>query len=233
MSGCPGREDRAELLAEEALAGEPREERPDGAAQDPLAERRAGGVLDHRAVEQQGAGDSISSAPSRSRAISSVATEVPMSWATKKTGPRSPLAADQLLDQVGLPVQRVVVVARLLGEAEAEEVGGEGRVLGLQLEQQPPVVGAGREAVQEEQQRLAPPRSKRWMRRPRNSSSAPRSRQAATRVVRPSAAIALWSFLYLYLTVQEGHRVELFRCRRACAVGDDRPVQTPARAAPP
>ncbi len=30
---------------------------------------------------------SISSSPRRSRAISSVATEVPMSWATMKTGP--------------------------------------------------------------------------------------------------------------------------------------------------
>src|SRR6476659_144848 len=49
------REDRSELLAEEALAREPGEERPDGAAEKPLADRRTGGVLNHRAVEEQGA----------------------------------------------------------------------------------------------------------------------------------------------------------------------------------
>ena len=40
-----------------------------------------------------------------------------MSWATMKTGP--PVAgADQLLGQVGLPAEPVVVLARLVGEAE-------------------------------------------------------------------------------------------------------------------
>ena len=47
------REDRAELLAEEALAREPREQRPEPAAKQPLGEGGAGGALDHRAVEEQ------------------------------------------------------------------------------------------------------------------------------------------------------------------------------------
>ena len=63
------------------------------------------------------------------------------------------VAVDELLDQVGLPVQRVVVVSRLLGESEAEEVRGEGGVVGLPFEQQAPVVGARWEPVQEEQER--------------------------------------------------------------------------------
>jgi hypothetical protein len=48
--------------------------------------------------------------------------------------------AHELLDQVGLPVQRVVVVPRLFGEPEAEEVRSEYCVLGLQLEQETPVI---------------------------------------------------------------------------------------------
>ena len=40
-------------------------------------------------------------------------------------GPPVAVAADQLLGQVGLPEEAVVVVARLVGEAEAEEVEGE------------------------------------------------------------------------------------------------------------
>jgi hypothetical protein len=61
--------------------------------------------------------------------------------------------ANELLDQVRLPVQRVVVVPRLLGEPEAEEVRGERRALGVQLEKRPPVIRARGKAMQEEQQR--------------------------------------------------------------------------------
>ena len=187
------REDGAELLAEEALAREPGEERSDGAAEETLAERRAGGILDHRAVQQEDAGDLHSSAPSRSRAISSVATEVPMSWATMKTGcRRSPCAADELLDQVGLPVQRVVVVPRLLGEPEAEKVRGEDGVLGLQVEQEAPVIGARREAVQEDQERALGRRARRrgcgGRRTPRPPALAPRRHAGAS--AQPAQAAA-------------------------------------------
>jgi hypothetical protein len=72
-----------------------------------------------------------------------------------ENGPVTTVAANQLLDQVGLPVQRVVVVARLLREPEAEEVGRKDRVLGLLLEKQPPVVRARREPVEQEQKRPA------------------------------------------------------------------------------
>ncbi len=96
---------------------------------------------------------SIPSSPARSRAISSVATEVPMSWATRKTG-GEPGPADDVLGCVGLPGQRVDVVGGLLGEAEAEEVEGDARLVASpRLEQRPPVVGARREPVQVEQQR--------------------------------------------------------------------------------
>ena len=68
-------------------------------------------------------------------------------------GPAVAVPAHQLLGQVGLPEEAVVVLARLLGEAEAEEVEGEHVALRHLLQQQPPVVGAGGEAVQEQQQR--------------------------------------------------------------------------------
>jgi hypothetical protein len=45
------------------------------------------------------------------------------------------------------------VVARLLGETEAEEVGGQGGVLGAAIEKKPPVIRAGRKPVQEEKER--------------------------------------------------------------------------------
>src|SRR5207342_2223744 len=70
------------------------------------------------------------------------------------------IAADKLLDQVRLPVERVGVVARLFGEAEAEEVGCEGAVLALPLEERLPVVRARREPVEEEQQRFTAVASK-------------------------------------------------------------------------
>ena len=68
---------------------------------------------------------------------------------------RDPVPLHQLFDQVGLPVERVRVVPRLLGEPEAEEVGSDGSVLGLHAEQQAPVVRARGEAVEEEKQRIA------------------------------------------------------------------------------
>ena len=59
-------------------------------------------------------------------------------------------APDELLDQVGLPLERVLVVAGLLGEPEPEEVGGDHAVLGLLIEEEAPVVGARWEAVEDE-----------------------------------------------------------------------------------
>ena len=61
--------------------------------------------------------------------------------------------ADELLGRVGVPGERVDVVGRLLREPVAEAVEGERRPLRPQGEQVAPVVGARREAVQEEQQR--------------------------------------------------------------------------------
>ena len=49
--------------------------------------------------------------------------------------PSLAMAPNELLDQVGLPVQGVVVVARLLREPEAEEIGGEYGVLPILLQQ--------------------------------------------------------------------------------------------------
>src|SRR4051794_5467613 len=51
------REERAELLAEETLAREPREERADRAAEYPLGDGRARRPLHHRPVQQQSAGE--------------------------------------------------------------------------------------------------------------------------------------------------------------------------------
>lgn len=62
------------------------------------------------------------------------------------------MPAHQLFGQVGLPGKAVVVVTRLLGEPEAKEVEGEDPLARQQLNQLAPVVGAGREAVQEQQQ---------------------------------------------------------------------------------
>ena len=83
-------------------------------------------------------------------------TDVPMSWATTYDRPAAEVLVDQVLDQVGLPAERVDVVARLVGEAEAEEVEGEHGAVGLELEQRAPVEGARREAVQEQQRRVDP-----------------------------------------------------------------------------
>ena len=81
------------------------------------------------------------SRPSMSRAISSVATDVPRSWATMKYG-SEPTNRSTSLGQVGLLLEAVVVVAGLVREAEAQEVEGEQRLPVLDVHQPPPVVGA-------------------------------------------------------------------------------------------
>ena len=123
------REDRAELLAEEALAGEPRQEPAQRAPQDPLPQGRAGRVLDHRAVEQQTSGQVHLQRAIEVARHQLVRDRGPHVVGDEEHRPARRLAADQLLDQVRLPVQRVVVIPRLLGEAEAEEVGGQDRVV--------------------------------------------------------------------------------------------------------
>src|SRR3954469_11456054 len=109
------REDRSKLLAEEALAREPGEERPDGAAEKTLADRGTGGVLNHRAVEQQGAGDlhleRTLEIPRHQLGGDGSAHVV----GDHEDGSSVPLTIDELLDQVGLPVQGVVLIAGLLG----------------------------------------------------------------------------------------------------------------------
>ena len=156
-----GREDARELGAEAALVGEAGEERAEAAAQQPLADVGLARCSSMLPLKSSAPLISMSSSPRRSRAISSVATEVPMSWPATKTRLRAG-ASHQLSAGVGLPGERVGVVARLLGEAEAEEVEAQARLAGgAQPEQRPPVIRAGGEAVQEEQQHaiatVAPP----------------------------------------------------------------------------
>jgi hypothetical protein len=64
-------------------------------------------------------------------------------------------ARDNRLGEVGLAEQRVDVVARLLGQPEAEEVEADRAQPGQQLQQMTPVVGARRVAVQEQDRRAA------------------------------------------------------------------------------
>jgi hypothetical protein len=64
------------------------------------------------------------------------------------------VAADELLGEVGLPGERVDVVARLLREPEAEEVEGERGPVRNRGEQPAPVERARREPVQEQQRRV-------------------------------------------------------------------------------
>jgi hypothetical protein len=58
----------------------------------------------------------------------------------------------QLLDQIGLPGERVHVVARLVGEPEAEEVERERRRVGFGQEGAP-IERARREAVEQDEGR--------------------------------------------------------------------------------
>ena len=60
--------------------------------------------------------------------------------------------AHELLDDVGLPRERVDVLARLFREAESEEVRRQRGTVPLELPRRP-VVRARREAVEQEQQR--------------------------------------------------------------------------------
>ena len=62
------------------------------------------------------------------------------------------VAAHQLLDDVGLPGEPVDVVGRLVGEAVAEKVERQRRPIGA-VQHAAPVEAAGREAVQQQQQR--------------------------------------------------------------------------------
>ena len=153
---------------------------PSAAAQQPLGERRAGRALDHRAVEEQRAARRRSRAsPSMSRAISSVATEVPMSWPTRKTGRPACVAADQLLGDVGLLDQRVVVVraasrrARSRGSRRRAPRGpgsrSSSRRQSYELDGKP---------WSSSSSGPSPSRRKTWIRRPPTSSSAPRARHA-------------------------------------------------------
>ena len=147
------REDRAELLAEDALAGELGDERPEAAAQRPLRQRRAGGFQHHAAVEEDDPGE-VDLQPAfevtRHQLVGDRGAHV---VGEDEDGPAAAVPADQLLGQVGLPEEAVVVVAGLRGEAEAEEVEGQHVAVRLLVEQQPPVVGAGGEAVEEQKQR--------------------------------------------------------------------------------
>ena len=117
-----GREDGAELLAEEALAGEAREERADRAAE---SAGRGVGLAAPWTIEplrRSAPRISISREPSRSRAISSVATEVPMSWAARSTSVGVDRARTSSSTRSACQWS-VYVVAGLLGEPEPEEVG--------------------------------------------------------------------------------------------------------------
>ena len=67
---------------------------------------------------------------------------------------RDPLRRPQRLDQVGLLVDRVLVVGRLVRGAEAEEVGQQQRVaLGERRRDLRPVVRGAREAVEQRHRR--------------------------------------------------------------------------------
>ena len=147
------REDRAELVPEDALAGEPGGERAERAAQQLLRGRRAGPLEHDAAVEEEHAGE-LEPEP---------ALEVPRHQLGRdrrahvvgddEDGLIGGRAPDQLLGEVGLPEEAVIVVPRLRGQPEAEEVEGQQPPAADLVEQVAPVIGAGGEAVQEEEQR--------------------------------------------------------------------------------
>ena len=111
----------------------------------------------HAAVEEQDPGDVHLQLPLEVARHQLVGDRGAHVVGDEEDRPALAVAAHQLLGQVRLPEEAVVVRGRLLGEAEAEEVEGEHVAPGQLLQQQPPVVGAGGEAVQEDQQRsLAP-----------------------------------------------------------------------------
>ena len=96
------REDRAELRPKKRSVVSRAASGPSGCA---AALPRVGlaELEHHRAVEEQRPVASNPSSPAMSRANSSVATEVPMSWAQMNTGLPVAVAGHQLLGQVGLP----------------------------------------------------------------------------------------------------------------------------------
>ena len=57
VSGCPGEKIEPNCWRKKRSLESREKSGPDGAAEKALAERGTGGVLDHRAVQQQGAGD--------------------------------------------------------------------------------------------------------------------------------------------------------------------------------
>ncbi len=104
------REDRAELVAEDALAGEPGDERTDAAAQRLLRRRRAGPFEHHAAVEEQDPGQlhlQLALQVARHQLVGDRGAHV---VGEDEDGPPVAVAAHQLLGQVGLPEEAVVVV---------------------------------------------------------------------------------------------------------------------------
>jgi hypothetical protein len=148
---APG-EDPGELAAERPLAGQGGEQRAEGAAQQLLPGGGAGALLEDAAVEQQRSGDldlELAAQIARHQLGGDRGAHV---VGDQEHGLETG-AADQRLGGVGLPAEGVGVVHRLVREAEAEAVEGQRPLPRPQVEELPPVVGAGGEAVEEEQRR--------------------------------------------------------------------------------
>ena len=146
-----GREHLAELAAKERLGGEPREDAAEAAAQQPLAERQARPVEDDAAVEQQGAAQ-IEPEPALEVAGEQLGRH--RGAHVMRDDERRPVGGrGERLDQVRLPEEAVEVVAGLVGQAEAEEVGRQHRVAEAPVEHRSPVERARGKAVEQEQQR--------------------------------------------------------------------------------
>jgi hypothetical protein len=134
------REDRAELVAEEALAGEPRDQWTETAAQSLLRRCRAGRFQHHAAVEEHDPGNLHLQPALEVARHQLIGDRGPHVVGDDEDGSTVTVAAHQLLAQVGLPEEAVVVLARLVGKAKAEEVEGEPVGRQLLLQQQPPVI---------------------------------------------------------------------------------------------
>ncbi len=148
-----GREEGAELVVEEAAAAEPGGERPERPAEQLLGGGEAGRLDDDAAVEEEHAGELPAESAldvARHQLGRHRGTHV---VADQEDRPPVAVAADQLGGQIGLPAEAVAVIARLVGEPEAEEVEREHVPVGQLVEQRPPVVGARWEPVQEQHQR--------------------------------------------------------------------------------
>ena len=157
---------------------------PSGLAQDPLPERRARGALDHRPVEQQHPDELHLQGPVEVASHQLVGDRGPhVVGDEEELARRRRVAADELLDQVGLPVQRVD--RGRAASRRARSRGSPERARACSVSSS----SSSRQSYEldgkpwrKSRSGPPPPRSKTWMRRPRNSSSLPRSRQAATRV---------------------------------------------------